>query len=487
MIQETTKTGKELERWVADAYRQMGARKVEHDVPMAGNQIDVYVELETPGRLLHCIAIEVKDWSKPVGIDVVNGFATITKLLRQECLIDEGIIVSASGFSRPAREAAETYDVRLLEPADLEAMVAEAQAGREPAEEPHPEPAEEPHLEPAEPLPTLSPDVPATICIPAGPFWIGSLLDDPDAHENETPRRRVNLPAYEIGRYPVTNAQYARFLADNPDYPVPYSNEERAHPYNWDSEARSCPEDKADHPVVLVSWEDAVAYCQWLSDVTSQHYRLPTEQEWEKAARGGLPETRRYPWGDECQSGWCNMQELGRNGTTSVYEFERTNHSPFGVVDMAGNVWEWTASWYKPYPGSLYEILHHRNPRRVVRGGAWQSHRQETRISCRGRYKPDTLRPYLGFRAAVDVSVKIVDTVPETRTPDRAKLRRNLRTCFDESELRDLCFDIGIDYDSLRGEGKGDKARELVAYLERRGRLSELIEVCEELRPKVPW
>jgi hypothetical protein len=127
MIQETTKTGKELERWVADAYRQMGARKVEHDVPMAGNQIDVYVELETPGRLLHCIAIEVKDWSKPVGIDVVNGFATITKLLHNECLIDEGIIVSASGFSRPARNAAETYDVRLLEPADLEAMVVTAQ------------------------------------------------------------------------------------------------------------------------------------------------------------------------------------------------------------------------------------------------------------------------------------------------------------------------------------------------------------------------
>jgi formylglycine-generating enzyme required for sulfatase activity len=398
MIQETTKTGKELERWVADAYRQMGARKVEHDVPMAGNQIDVYVELETPGRLLHCIAIEVKDWSKPVGIDVVNGFATITKLLRQECLIDEGIIVSASGFSRPARDAAQTYDIQLLEPADLEAMVAEAQAGREPAEEPHPEPAEEPHLEPAEPLPTLSPDVPATICIPAGPFWIGSFLNDRDAHDNEKPRRELHLPAYEIGRYPVTNAQYACFLAGNPDYPVPYLNEERARPYNWHSEARIYPEGKADHPVVLVSWEDAMAYCHWLTLVTGRSYRLPTEEEWEKAARGDLLEVRRYPWGDKWQVDCCNTQELGRKGTTSVHEFEQVNQSSFDVIDMAGNVWEWTASWYERYPKSIHESLHYGRLYRVVRGGSWKNSYLEARISRRGRYEPSVRRPWLGFR-----------------------------------------------------------------------------------------
>jgi formylglycine-generating enzyme required for sulfatase activity len=397
MTQEANKTGKELERWVADAYRRMGARKVEHDVPMAGNQIDVYVELETPGRLSHCIAIEVKDWSKPVGIDVVNGFATITKLLHNECLIDEGIIVSASGFSRPARNAAETYDVRLLEPADLEAMVAEAKTRREPAEEPHPEPAE--------PLPTLSPDLPATICIPAGPFWMGSLPDDPDARENEMPRREVNLPAYEIGRYPVTNAQYACFLTDNPGYPVPYLDEMRSHPYNWDPKARIYPENKADHPVVLVSWEDAVAYCRWLSQVIGKHYRLPTEEEWEKAARGSLPETRCYPWGNEYQSGLCNTREWGQNGTTSVHKCEQTSQSPFGVIDMAGNVWEWTASWYERYPGSLHQGVHFGRVFRVVRGGSWQNSQREARISCRGRYPPDVRRTYVGFRIASDVDV----------------------------------------------------------------------------------
>jgi hypothetical protein len=123
---EKDQTGKKLERRVADAYREIGARKVEHDVELAGNQIDVYVELETPGRLLHRIAVEAKDWTKPVGIAVVNGFAQIVKLLRSQQMVDEGIIISATGFSKQARNAARTYGIRLLEPADLDAMVAES-------------------------------------------------------------------------------------------------------------------------------------------------------------------------------------------------------------------------------------------------------------------------------------------------------------------------------------------------------------------------
>lgn len=123
MTKKPTKTGKELERRVADAYRQMGARKVEHDVELVGNQMDVYVELLTPGRLLHRIAIEVKDWSRTVGIDVVNKFAVVVSLLRSTRLIDEGLIVSASGFSKQARNAAKIHGIRLLELADLDAMI----------------------------------------------------------------------------------------------------------------------------------------------------------------------------------------------------------------------------------------------------------------------------------------------------------------------------------------------------------------------------
>ena len=123
-----SKTGRELEQRVTNAYRAMGARRVRHDVELAGNQIDVYVELEAPGRLLHRIAVEVKDWSKPVGIDIVNSFAQIVNLLHGERLIDEGVIVSTKGFSKQARNAAQTYGILLLEPAELDAMVAEVQA-----------------------------------------------------------------------------------------------------------------------------------------------------------------------------------------------------------------------------------------------------------------------------------------------------------------------------------------------------------------------
>jgi DNA-binding winged helix-turn-helix (wHTH) protein len=124
----TAKTGRGLEQHVANAYRRMGARKVQHDVELAGNQIDVYVELETPGHLLHRIAVEAKDWTSPVGVDIVNNFAHIVKLLHSERMIEEGVIVSASGFSRPARSAAQTYGIRLLELDDLNVMADEAKA-----------------------------------------------------------------------------------------------------------------------------------------------------------------------------------------------------------------------------------------------------------------------------------------------------------------------------------------------------------------------
>ena len=100
MARKKTKTGKELERRVADAYRAMGAWKVEHDVELAGNQIDVYVELETPGRLLHRIAVEVKDWSSSVGIDVVHGFMRIVELLRRGRPTVAGQGCSSSGYDQ---------------------------------------------------------------------------------------------------------------------------------------------------------------------------------------------------------------------------------------------------------------------------------------------------------------------------------------------------------------------------------------------------
>ncbi len=117
------KTGRELERRVAAIYRALGARLVEHDVALAGNQIDAYVEEETPSGVLMRTVIEVKDYSRPVGIDVVNSFGAIAELLRSRGLIDSAMIVSSEGFTKPARAAAQTYRIVLLEIADLEQRV----------------------------------------------------------------------------------------------------------------------------------------------------------------------------------------------------------------------------------------------------------------------------------------------------------------------------------------------------------------------------
>ena len=128
MTRKSVNTGRELEQHVADAYREMGARKVEHDVQLAGHQVDVYIEEEMRDHSLHRIAVEAKSHTSPVGINIVSEFSDIVDRLRRERLIDEGIIVSSAGFSRPARSAAQKLGVRLLELADLDAMVAQTKA-----------------------------------------------------------------------------------------------------------------------------------------------------------------------------------------------------------------------------------------------------------------------------------------------------------------------------------------------------------------------
>ena len=491
-----TNTGKELERYVADAYRQMGA-KVEHDVELDGNQIDVYVELETADRGLHRIAVEAKDYARPVGIKIVRDFKNTVACLRRERLIDKGVIVSTSGFSRQARNAVKNSDIRLLERADLEAMITGAKA-----KEPITPPVSQP------PKPSL--DIPETILIPAGPFCRGSPPGGPEP--NETPRLKLDLSAYRIGRYPVTNAQYACFLAANPDHRLPHSDDKEHRPYNWNQKTRTYPDDKADHPIVLVSLQDAMDYCRWLSEITGQEYRLSREEEWEKAARGMWPDERNYPWG-EWRDDYCNTQELGRCCTSAVHEFERTNQSPFGVVDMAGNVWEWTSSPYRPYPGSAYESSSSSGERNVVRGGSWGNFRDKARVSFRGRYEYDTRRPYLGFRIACDVApspqpqplagdAEIRTASPTLVQPrtleaikqeiseemiDSAKLRQNIETHFDKDDMAILCHDLHLRYGNLSRPREDTTALQIVNHCEKRGRLVELLNYCQRKRSRVDW
>ncbi len=353
-----------------------------------------------------------------------------------------------------------------------------------------------------------------TVLIPAGPFWRGSRPDDPDAQLNEAPRVKLDFSAYRISRYPVTNAQYACFLTANPDHPIPRSDDARYQEYNWDPQTRSYPDGKADHPVVLVTLVDAMAYCRWLSKVTGQHFRLPKEEEWEKAARGPWPDERDYPWG-AWREGYCNTQELGRHCTSSVREFEHTNSSPFGVVDMAGNVWEWTSSPYGSYPNSAYKTSYSGGERNVVRGGSWGNVRDKARVSFRGRYVYDTRRPYLGFRILCDKvtsppspqpqtgdTQEIPAIFPKTVQPqmpevippeiseemiDTAELRQKVEGLFATYELRLLCSDLKLPYDNLVDSKKSIFALNIVEHCERRDRLVELLNYCQRKCPHVDW
>ena len=228
--------------------------------------------------------------------------------------------------------------------------------------------------------------VPETIKIPAGEFLMGSdKKNDPDTFDNETPQHRVYVDSFEIGKYPVTNDQYAVFVSDTGKEP----------PNHWKNGI--IPKGKLNHPVVYISWYDAIAYCQWLSEKTGEPWRLPTEAEWEKAARG--VDGRIYPWGNvRPDRTRCNFNR-NVGDTTPVGEFP-AGASPYGVLDMAGNVWEWTSSLYKPYPYNFKDGREDAkaNGRRVLRGGSWDYRSSLVRSAFRGDFIPDSRVYGSGFR-----------------------------------------------------------------------------------------
>jgi len=268
--------------------------------------------------------------------------------------------------------------------------------------------------------------------VPAGPFLMGSRDDDERARADEKPQHRVTLPAFRIGRYPVTNAQYLRFV--------------QATGRKWRSDVGRQPE-RATCPAAYVSWHDARAYCGWLTDVwraagkiaADEVVRLPTEAEWEKAARGGLPScsqgegadrrsvgvrvppspsqgegmgVRVYPWGDEWDGTRCNTEELGLGDTTPVGIFPE-GASPYGCQDCAGNVWEWTTSlwgrdWSKPEFKYPYDSTDGRENLeagnevlRVVRGGSFYFDRGAARCAYRYWNYPRFDWSFFGFRVVV--------------------------------------------------------------------------------------
>ena len=239
---------------------------------------------------------------------------------------------------------------------------------------------------------------PEMILIPAGEFLMGSDPSvDKDARNNEQPQHTLYLPDYYLAKTPVTQAQYAAFVQAT-GHRVPDVDENWAEPYNWSG--ATPPRGKEDHPVMLVSWHDAVAYCNWLAEVTGKPYLLPSEAEWEKGARGsdGLI----YPWGNRWDAKRCNTFQGGKGGTTPVGAYLK-GASPYDLLDMAGNVWEWTRSVYKGYPYVSEDGREdlESGGRRVVRGGSWILFQWFVRCACRLGYLPDPRFDPLGFRVVV--------------------------------------------------------------------------------------
>ena len=228
---------------------------------------------------------------------------------------------------------------------------------------------------------------PEMVNVPSGTFEMGSKTRKKWLFDNEKPQHSIELPGYWIGKYPVTNSEYAVFVGDT-DYRCPDHWLNGKIPMMYES-----------HPVIYVSWHDASAYCRWLSDLTGKPYRLPTEAQWEKAARGG--DGRRYPWGSRWDSRKCNTQEGGHGETSPVGAYSPEGDSPFGCADMAGNVWEWTSSLYRPYP---YDTNDGRedlgNSIRVLRGGSWANAASYARCASRVGCSPVSRSFDSGFRLA---------------------------------------------------------------------------------------
>jgi formylglycine-generating enzyme required for sulfatase activity/predicted MPP superfamily phosphohydrolase len=238
--------------------------------------------------------------------------------------------------------------------------------------------------------------------VPEGPFIMGS--NENEGHEVERPAREIWLDTFWIGKNLVTNGEFKEFVDDRG-----YETEKFWTPEGLRllkegniSEAKYWNHrdfNKANLPVVGVSWYEADAFCRWLSEKKGKNYRLPTEAEWEKAARG--TDGRTWPWGDEFESDFCNSIACGLHTPSPVGIFPK-GESPYGCLDMAGNVWEWCQDWFAE---KYYEKGSKSNPKgprrgdiRVMRGGGWFDDRDYCRCAYRNIDHPAFRYYYFGFR-----------------------------------------------------------------------------------------
>lgn len=227
---------------------------------------------------------------------------------------------------------------------------------------------------------------PAQVRIPATSFLMGSDR----GQDCERPIHRVWIDEFLLAATQVTNAEYARFLAATAAPPPPF----------WQDENFSHPQ----QPVAGVSWHEAMQYCAWLTAQSARTFRLPTEAEWECAARGGL-EQKQFPWGDEPPQSLPNYAMRWQTGPEPVAQYAP---NAFGLYDIGDNVHEWCSDWYDP---NYYTIPPHHNPqgpeqspmkpaRKSSRGGSWRHHIKVARCSARSSIPPEFQYADYGFRVA---------------------------------------------------------------------------------------
>ena len=238
-----------------------------------------------------------------------------------------------------------------------------------------------------------------------------------DGDDDERPVHRAFVSEFFIARFPVTVDDYARFVRAT-GYPAPEVRalpliaaehedlfREMAAPYAWTD--GQPPPGLTAHPVVLVRHDDALAYCTWLSDAIERRVRLPTEAEWERAARGGV-DGQRYPWGDDVDQSRCNFlvdaSSKRQRGTRPTGTYAP---NAYGLCDVIGNVWEWVSDWYGPEYYGNGDVRDPRGPAsgtmRIVRGGSWVN-ADVSMLRCAYRHKvpPDTYAYSVGFRVVCE-------------------------------------------------------------------------------------
>ncbi len=223
------------------------------------------------------------------------------------------------------------------------------------------------------------------VLIPEGGFLMGSK----SGQDNERPVHRVWVDAFYLAACQVTHAQHKVFLEATGAPSPPF----------WDDPNFNHPQ----RPVVAVSWFEATQYCQWLSGVEGRRYRLPTEAEWERAARGEI-ENQAYPWGDAPPRELPNYESRWRTGPEPVAQYPP---NPFGLFDICENVHEWCSDWYA---ADYYASSPERNPagpesgsRRSSRGGSWRHHVKVSRCAARSSIPPQLQYADYGFRVACDL------------------------------------------------------------------------------------